>query len=199
MDQSDRRARTRAKLLEAAGEVFARQGFHSATVDDVADAAGYTKGAVYANFASKDALFLALLDQHLDAQVEQVDRLFAGGAHEPLRDDLEDASAQAMDGGTSFGLLTMEFWLYAMRHSEARAALADRYDRMRRRLATALADRDAAREVEPVLSPADRAALVLAVDAGLLIQHGADPAAVTPRLRADALAAVVDPPSAEPA
>jgi AcrR family transcriptional regulator len=62
LTRAQRRQQTRARLLEAAGQVFARRGFHAATLDEVAEAAGYTKGAVYANFANKDGLFLALLD-----------------------------------------------------------------------------------------------------------------------------------------
>src|SRR5690625_4226239 len=56
MRQEERRARTTTALLDAATRVFARQGVRAATVDDVARAAGYTKGAVYANFGNKDAL-----------------------------------------------------------------------------------------------------------------------------------------------
>lgn len=193
MDRAARRARTRSKLLEAAADVFTRLGFHAATVDDVAEAAGYTKGAVYSNFASKDALFVALLDRHLDAQFEQMDLLFASTSDGDLLDALRHESAQAMQTGTSFGLLTMEFWLYAMRDAEAKAALAERYERMRDRLAELIAERDAARGVVPAHRPADRAAVVLALDAGLFLQHLADPDAIPPELRADALTAVVDP------
>src|SRR5471032_739723 len=63
-----RRAMTRQHLLDAAAIVFARDGFHGATLDDVAATAGFTKGAVYSNFKSKDDLFLALLDDRIDRQ-----------------------------------------------------------------------------------------------------------------------------------
>ena len=57
---------TRTKLLDAAAAVFARKGFNGASLDDVADEAGLTKGAVYSNFASKDDLISALLEERLD-------------------------------------------------------------------------------------------------------------------------------------
>lgn len=193
MDRATRQEQTRSRLLDAAAEVFARLGLHAATVDDVAEAAGYTKGAVYSNFASKDALFLALLDRHLDAQFEQLDQLFATDTHQDLNDALQYESEQAMRTGAPLGLLTIEFWLYAMRNPASRQALAERYERMRDRLAELIVERQAARGVAPAPRPADQAALVLALDAGLFLQHLADPAAIDPALRAKAITALLDP------
>jgi AcrR family transcriptional regulator len=194
MRQAERRAQTTRRLLDAAADVFTQRGFHAATVDDIADAAGYTKGAVYANFAGKDALFLALLDRHLDDQVAQIDRIVAAPSDADLRTELRDAAAEQLATGGAFGLLTLEFWLYAARDAAARDALAARYRRMRDRLAVAIAERDAARGRTDSRSPHEPAALVLALDAGLFLQHLIDPDAVTPHLRANALAELLDPP-----
>ena len=60
----ERKARTRADLLAAARPVFLRRGFHGASLDEIAEEAGYTKGAVYSNFRGKDDLFLELLEEH---------------------------------------------------------------------------------------------------------------------------------------
>ena len=65
ISREDSKARTRADLLAASRSVFLRRGFHVATLDEIAEEAGYTKGAVYSNFAGKDDLFLALLDAAL--------------------------------------------------------------------------------------------------------------------------------------
>ena len=194
MRQAERRTHTTQRLLDAAADVFARVGFHAATLDDIAAAAGYTKGAVYANFAGKDALFLALLDRHLDDQLAQVDLLVAAASDTELRAGLQEASTEQMRAGRSFGLLMLEFWLYAARNAEARAALAARYERMRDRLAGAIAGRNAARGIAPSRAPHEVAALVLALDAGLFVQHLIDPEAITPELRASAITAVIDPP-----
>jgi AcrR family transcriptional regulator len=67
--RSEKKARTREELLAAARTVFLRRGFHGATLEEIADEAGYTKGAVYSNFAGKDDLYLALLDAHYDRRV----------------------------------------------------------------------------------------------------------------------------------
>ncbi len=56
--------RTRALLLDAAEEVFAEKGFAAATLDDIAHAAGYTKGAIYKHFSVKEELFLAVSDRY---------------------------------------------------------------------------------------------------------------------------------------
>jgi AcrR family transcriptional regulator len=69
ISRSERKARTREELLVAARKVFLRRGFHGATLEEIADEAGYTKGAVYSNFVDKDALFLALLQAHYDERV----------------------------------------------------------------------------------------------------------------------------------
>jgi AcrR family transcriptional regulator len=70
ISRSDSKARTRAELLAAARTVFLRRGFHAATLDEIAEEAGFTKGAVYSNFAGKDDLFLALLAQHYARRAE---------------------------------------------------------------------------------------------------------------------------------
>jgi AcrR family transcriptional regulator len=67
LSREEKKAQTRNKLLDAAATVFARKGFAGASLDDVAEEAGLTKGAVYSNFASKDDLIEALLDERLDA------------------------------------------------------------------------------------------------------------------------------------
>ena len=76
LTRNERKARTRADLLAAARRVFVERGFHAATLDDIAEEAGYTKGAVYSNFRGKDDLFLALLDEHYARRVDAHRELF---------------------------------------------------------------------------------------------------------------------------
>src|SRR5881396_2434576 len=77
-----RRAMTRQHLLDAAAIVFTRNGFHGSTLDEVASTAGFTKGAVYSNFKSKDDLFLALLDERIERQFAVASEVFDSGPHE---------------------------------------------------------------------------------------------------------------------
>jgi AcrR family transcriptional regulator len=125
-DRSARRAATRAGLLQAAARVYARRGFNGATLDEVAGEAGFTKGAVYGHFGSKENLLMALMEEHLTAQViEQValfdreritwERPLAGSARwmESLDDDPDPFR------------LFVELWIYAQRDERLRRRLAD--------------------------------------------------------------------------
>src|SRR5437764_11063484 len=64
--REEKKAQTRASLIDAAGRVFARHGFAVASLDDVAEEAGLTKGAVYSNFKNKDDLITELIAERLD-------------------------------------------------------------------------------------------------------------------------------------
>lgn len=191
MKQAERRAQTQERLLDAAAEQFGRRGFHATTLDDVAAAAGYTKGAVYSNYAGKDELFLALLDRYVDRQVAEVDRLAATESGDALHARLLAVSQDVSSAG-SFGVLMLEFWRYAARNATARAALAQRYRHLRGRLADLIGERAELGVGEPH-SAVQSAAVVLALDAGLFLQQLIDPETITTELRAEAIADVIDP------
>ena len=122
-----RRQQTRDYLIAAAAQVFAERGFHGATLDEVAAVAGFTKGAVYSNFKSKDDLFLALLEARYQSGMTSL-RAFLDardGPHQAgdfvarIAADLQDPS------GDPWGDLYQEFLVYAMRNPEAREKLAE--------------------------------------------------------------------------
>ena len=78
LNRQERKSQTRERLIDAAAQVFARQGFEAASLDEVAAAAGYTKGAVYSNFASKTDLFIALIERRIEVQTAEHERRFEG-------------------------------------------------------------------------------------------------------------------------
>ena len=199
LTRAERRQQTRGQLLDAAGQVFARRGFHAATVDEVAEAAGYTKGAVYSNFANKDELFLALLDQRLAAQLQQVEALDAIESSEELRAAMPGRTEQEFAAARDFGVLMLEFSLYAMRSPAARAELARRYRQLRGRLSELIAKRYARDRTSPPMPPEHLAALALATDAGLFLQYLAEPGALPWELHADAMMRLLDPAPGAPA
>src|SRR5829696_10064447 len=84
--------RTREALLAAAAKVFARRGYHRATVEEIASEAGFTIGALYSNFAGKEELFLALADRQVGQRAEDI-RAIADAA-EGEGDASSEASAQ---------------------------------------------------------------------------------------------------------
>ncbi|WP_426623712.1 TetR/AcrR family transcriptional regulator [Leifsonia sp. McL0607] len=71
--ESARRQRTRTRLLDAAFDVFAEQGVKAASVETIAEAAGFTRGAFYSNFSSKEELFFALMEREKVMRLEQLD------------------------------------------------------------------------------------------------------------------------------
>ena len=110
-----RRAMTRQHLLEAAAIVFGRKGFHGATLDEVASLAGFTKGAVYSNFKSKDDLFLALLHDKVERQFAVTAEVLGSVPHDgdsqrPLIRELLRSGAIFWDD--EFDALYLEFVLY---------------------------------------------------------------------------------------
>ena len=119
--------RTRSLLLDAAEEVFAEKGFTPASLDDIARAAGYTKGAIYKHFATKEDLFLAVSDRYwrryFDNFAEVLSAATEVGAAEL------DAIAQrwrqlSIDRGAEQAALGHEFTLYLLRNPDARERVA---------------------------------------------------------------------------
>ena len=118
-----RREQTRNHLLAAAAQVFAERGFHGASLDEVATVAGFTKGAVYSNFKSKEDLFLALFRARYEQETEAL-RATLYASDVPSEARLSDFVALFRDqthvARSNFGLLYQEFWLYAARNPAAR-------------------------------------------------------------------------------
>lgn len=130
LTQTERKERTRADLVATAHTAFLERGFHGASLDDIAEEAGYSKGAVYSNFAGKDELFLAVLD----AYAEHRARVLADAIFDEAR--LEDsfrAVARSMtaadEGEPRWTPLVLEFWAHASRRPALRAAVAERRER----------------------------------------------------------------------
>lgn len=135
---SARRQATRERVLEAAGEVFAERGFHGASVEDICERAGFTRGAFYSNFSSKDDLVLELTRRHAEDLVE---RIRAAGKREQASAEevLRDVLAAIADDSRSkerWVVLTTEFTLHAIRDAAARRAWAAQQRRVRDELAT---------------------------------------------------------------
>ncbi|MDO8107074.1 helix-turn-helix domain-containing protein [Isoptericola sp. b441] len=129
-----RRARTRERLMDAAFEVFGEQGLAATSVEQIAERAGFTRGAFYSNFSSKEELLLALMardkDQWLTSLSERVGRLFPTGGSAVTEDEIGAAVAGLIAGPfehRQWLLVQNEFRLLALRDPElARAYAAHR-------------------------------------------------------------------------
>lgn len=136
-DRSERKAATRARLLDAAAQVYARSGFAGATLDEVAGEAGFTKGAVYAHFGSKEKLLLALLQEHLAGQIVKQLQLFERERLDHDRPTWERPRAGSDNWMRSLGenpdpfRLFVELWSYAQRDEQLRLGLTGGLEALR--------------------------------------------------------------------
>jgi AcrR family transcriptional regulator len=186
------RAETRDRILRAAGDVFTSRGYDGASVDQVAAAAGLTKGAVYSSFSGKDELFFALVADRLDQRLAVVADGAAGQRDlRQLFDDAEDDLAALFTTQRDWHLLFIECWVRAVRDPERRAEWA----RQRRAARAVIADffeRHAAAAGEPLSAPAaDLALAAMALSNGLAMEYIADPESADPGLFAETLARLV--------
>jgi AcrR family transcriptional regulator len=118
---------TRSLLLDAAEDVFAEKGFTSATLGDIAYAAGYTKGAIYKHFATKEELFLAVSDRYWRRYFDNFAEVMSKATHIGARelDEIADRWRQlSRDRGAEHAALGHEFTLYLLRNADARERVA---------------------------------------------------------------------------
>jgi AcrR family transcriptional regulator len=126
---SRRLEHTRSLLLDAAEATFAQKGFMAASVDDIARAAGYTKGAVYGHFATKEDLFLAVNDRYWRSYFDTFTEILSAAAEVGARELDEVAEHWARltrERGATRAALGHEFSLYLLRNPDARARVADK-------------------------------------------------------------------------
>jgi AcrR family transcriptional regulator len=125
--QARRSAATRSALLAAAKTVFARDGFDAARIEDIAAAAGRTRGAFYANFASKADVFLALRGAARLRSVRSLRERVEGLTAEPARYEAAVQFLMEELGDTQALLLQIEFKLFALRHPKRLVELAGQH------------------------------------------------------------------------
>ncbi len=175
MSRDEQRARTRRELLDAAATVFARNGYHATSVDMVAEAAGYTKGAVYSNFDSKEELFLAVVDEGLDQAVTTLEEIVASAAPEDRADLVGQRRGKMQVFDRDWHMLETEFSLYAARNEHIRERLAQRQRSIRDRIAALLEQHLSDIGATADVNPQDLARLLIATGDGLTVMALAEP------------------------
>jgi AcrR family transcriptional regulator len=173
--QTERSEETRRKLLAAAERIFARDGFEAARLEDIAAGAGYTRGAFYANFDSKEDIFFALLEQWVRQRIDSFTAVLRtkNSPHQKLAALRKHYAAIAKD--RRLVLISLEFKLFALRHPEAHARLRDRHRRIRATWGDLISEllRALGRTL-PISNPA-ASACCLALAQGLLLEQLVDP------------------------
>ncbi|MFI5258338.1 MAG: TetR/AcrR family transcriptional regulator [Candidatus Limnocylindrales bacterium] len=196
LNRQERRSQTRARLIDAAAAVFARRGFETATLDEVAAAAGYTKGAVYSNFASKTDLFIALIERRIEVQSAEHSRRFAGKDIESLAQAMEAQADHGSESDKQWLVLAVEFWLHAMRDDRARVLMAEQYERARTFVSGELIEPAfATAGREPPMAPRDLAIVIESLGIGLAFQAALDPGAVRLSLEPEVLVKLIGLPA----
>jgi AcrR family transcriptional regulator len=120
----ERAQATRARLIQAAEKIFARDGFEAAKLEEIAAEAGYTRGAFYANFDSKEDLFLALLEHEISHRIANAESLMAKFTDPEAKLQAFRKFFLTMGQDRRWSLLAVEFKLFAVRHPEVKARLA---------------------------------------------------------------------------
>lgn len=192
LTREESRERTREQLLEAARVAVARNGYDGTSVADIAEAAGFSKGAFFSNFESKEALLLELLRRHKEQDIAALGRILE------IVEQGQDA-ASALDrylGGlgdnTDWARLDIELQLHAARNP----AFAADYDALQRRFRSGLAHLIGAlfgtAGKRPPISPDDMADLFVAMVHGRVLQRAREPGAAVKRVF-ESLVATAEP------
>lgn len=186
------KAATRLRLLEAAETVFARRGFHGASVDEIAREAGATTGALYANFAGKEDLFLELLDQTMAQDVRGYSEASdVAGTDEQAARAGADRWMEVLSERPKYFPLFIEFWAYAVREPRVRERFAERIAAFRVATGRIVAAGAEARGIELEPQYVERlGTFVNALANGLALEKLVDPAAVPDELFGDLLVQV---------
>jgi AcrR family transcriptional regulator len=179
LTREESKALTRSRLMEAAGKVFACRGLERATVDEVASEAGYTKGAFYAHFESKEALFLAMLDERFAERLDEIDRVLESGA--PVAEQARMAGQEFSDhlaGNPEWSRLFFEFAVQALRDERFRAELVARQRALRERIAAGFRNHAEAVGAESPLPAELVAAMTYAMADGFALARLLEPKSV---------------------
>jgi AcrR family transcriptional regulator len=192
LTRRERQALTRTQLLDAAERIFARDGYRGASVSAIAEEAGYSHGAVYSNFEGKLDLFLALVEERIDARLatvyEAADAELGRGGEpvETARRFLSIVQAER----DAF-LLLVDFWNQAVRDPTAAAKFAERHARLRG-IVGRIIEHAAHQQGQRLTVPADQAATaIIVVFNGFAIERLADPDAARDDLLAHTIAAIL--------
>jgi AcrR family transcriptional regulator len=180
LTRKEKQAKTRSALLRSAAKLICRKGIGEASVEDISTDAGYTKGAFYANFKSKEEMFLVMLDERYAAELERLEAHLPGeGAPaEEVRASAEDF-LRFIRADPDWPRLYFEFVVYAARNPEFRDELATRNRAMRERIAQVIenwrrnwgADPD----VDPPFPFEDIAQMLFCMADGFLIAQLVEP------------------------
>jgi AcrR family transcriptional regulator len=187
LNRAERTERNRSLVLRSARRVFLARGYHGATLERIAEEAGFSKGVMYSQFASKADLFLALLDARIKARAAENAKLVEGAVGDHGMAAFLEGGARVAREEPEWALLVIEFRVHAARDpglNERYAALHARTVDGIAHLFTQVYERAAE---QPPLPPRQLAEALLAIDTGVALEHAANPNALKGSLVAEQL------------
>jgi AcrR family transcriptional regulator len=192
--RAQKREANRERILRAARDVFGARGYHPATIEEIADEAGLSNGAIYYNFGSKEELFLALLDARLDERLEHTRQTLAAGASATGQRAIDKEArdiTRSFKESREWQLLLLEFVAYAARNPTFAERFKDHKRRLRAAVAQILELHLSPRGIAPPM-PIDQLAMALtALANGLAVEELSDPGSVPDELLSDLLTLLV--------
>jgi AcrR family transcriptional regulator len=176
LTRKEKQAKTRSALLSSAAKLICRKGIADASVEDVATDAGYTKGAFYANFKSKEELFLVMLDEKYAAELERLEDSLIGEGEptEEARHAAEEFIRFAWSD-PQWPKLYFEFTAYAGRNPDFREELLTRDRRIREQMSEVYRRWAADFGVEPPIPVEDLAMMTFCMANGFIMGQLIEP------------------------
>jgi AcrR family transcriptional regulator len=180
LTRAEQQARTRAALLEAAARVFVERGFAGSSVEAITENAGYSRGAFYSNFESKEQLFAELLQERVYVIYREMAEKSASGTERATMREVGEqlAAIQADPDGRWLFRLWLELLAHSGRDDRFKEIAAGFWQGTRARSADAIAAAYEAQGRTPEVAPDHLATAMIALDIGLAIQNFVDPAEV---------------------
>lgn len=183
LTREESREQTRAALLEAGAKVFVKRGYYGASLEEIAEEAGFSRGAVYSNFEDKQALFGALMQESLREKADQAIGVLSGS--EAASPDQQVLAA--LKASPEYVQLWFEFFSHAARDPNFREAFVGGFSQLRDAFTEVIANWYEQEGVEPVIPPEQLAVAVNALANGIAIEEVVDPEEVPAELTGDVL------------
>lgn len=189
LTREESKALTRARLIAGARKVFLRQGFHGASIESIAEEAGYTIGALYSNFEGKNELFVAVFEEYVAKRAQEIeDALAASVAPEERASDAALQWMKKLDAEPDWFPLFIEFWPHAVRDPELRRKFAIPLGAMRVAVERVVERQAQDLGIELPLPAEHIGTAIKALGNGIALEKIADPDAVPDELFGEFLA-----------
>ena len=175
LTREESKAATREKLLAAAAKAFARQGFAAISVDEIAESAGFSRGAFYSNFKSKDHLFLTVVEREIRAwSLETRDIVSASSSAEETLLSLRKFYGALKERDKDAALLIAEARLYAARNGQFKSKLSALFREVHEELKSVLERFQTEAGIKNGI-PHQLVLIAIALNQGLAMHHLMDP------------------------